>query len=211
MVIVATIDADGTTSIPKTVRTSEAQALTSGGIYFPPGYIPDASQGMIVAGIQPAPTAASGTPFAGTINIDTGAVNMPLNIRVQLQGGTGLTALGSGLLRPVELGLQRHRRCHSSTGTTSPTAPNFPITGKPFNRHNSHVHRRRQQLHGRWRREQLRALLNLGASSINTAFGLPAPAGNNTASFTHADDSAAQLHRPGRRRPGPVRRTTPRW
>ena len=34
-VIVATIAADGTTSIPKTVRTSEASALTSGGIYFP--------------------------------------------------------------------------------------------------------------------------------------------------------------------------------
>ena len=181
-VIVATVAANGTTSIPKTVRTSEAQALSLGGIYFPPGYIPDASQGMIVAGIQPAPTAASGTPFAGSINIDTGAVNMPLNIRVQLQGGSGLTALGTtcyvpssadsnGIVLPL------------ATGTTSPVAPNFPITGKPFNQHNSKftVVANSFTVGGAGNNC---ALLNLGASSINDAFGLPAPAGNNTASFT---------------------------
>ena len=137
---------------------------------------------MIVAGIQPAPTAAPATPFPGTINIDTGAVSMPLNIRVQLQGGSGLTALGTTCYAPsssdsngIVLPL--------ATGTTSPAAPNFPITGRPFNTHNSSftVVANNFSVGGAGSNC---ALLNIGASSINTAFGLPAAAGNNTASFT---------------------------
>ena len=182
VVITATVNADGTTSIPKAVRTSEAQTESLGGIYFPPAYIPDSTIGVIQAGLQPAPTAAVGTPFAGTINIDSGAVSMPINIRIQLQGGSGLTALGTNCYVPsssdsggIPLNLQ--------TGTTDPPGPNQPISGVPFNTHNGRftVVDNSFSVGGAGSNS---ALLNLGASSINTSFGLPAPAGANTASFT---------------------------
>ena len=182
VVITATVNADGTTSIPKAVRTSEAQAESLGGIYFPPAYIPDATEGVIQAGLQPAPTAAVGTPFAGTINIDTGAVSMPINIRIQLQGGSGINALGTNCYVPsssdsngIPLNLQ--------TGTTDPPGPNQPITGVPFNTHNGRFTVVDNSFTVGGAGSNC-ALLNLGASSINTSFGLPAPAGANTASFT---------------------------
>jgi K319L-like, PKD domain len=186
VVIEGTVNADGSMSIPKTVRTSEAQAESLGGIYFPPGYIPDSTLGVITAGIQPAPTASPATPFAGTINIDTGAVSMPINIRVQLQGGSGLTALGTNCFVPSSSS-SAGIPLNLTTGTTSPPAPNQPISGTPFDTHN-----------GRYTAVDNSfavggagsacALANLGASSINTAFGLPAAAGLNTAHFVLQTD-----------------------
>jgi hypothetical protein len=73
IVVVATVAADGALSIPKVVRTDEGQARSLGGIYFPPGYLPDSTLGMITARFQPAPGSNVNTPATGALNIDTGA------------------------------------------------------------------------------------------------------------------------------------------
>ncbi|WP_334145033.1 hypothetical protein, partial [Rhabdothermincola sp.] len=117
VVVVANVAADGTMSIPKNVRASETEARTLGGIYFPPGYVPDASAGMITARFQPAPGSNVNVPATGTINVDTGAIAMNIAVRIKLEGGSGLTDLGSNCYIPSG---NNGIALSFTTGTTSP-------------------------------------------------------------------------------------------
>jgi hypothetical protein len=179
VVVVANVAADGTFTIPKNVRASETEARSLGGIYFPPGYIPDDTLGMITARFQPAPGANVNTPATGSLNIDTGAVAINMPVRIKLEGGSGLTALGSSCYIPsgnngISLGF--------TTGTTSPPAPNTPTSGTPYSRisgdytvvDNSFAVGTAGTC----------GLAGLANSSINSAFGLPAAAGRNEARFS---------------------------
>jgi hypothetical protein len=179
VVVVANVAANGTFTIPKNVRTSEAQARSLGGIYFPPGYIPDSTLGMITARFQPAPGSNVNTPATGSIDVATGAVSINMPVRIKLEGGSGLTDLGSGCYIPsgnngIPLGF--------TTGTTAPPAPNTPISGSPYSRisgdytvvDNSFAVGTAGTC----------GVLGLANSSINTAFGLPAAGGRNEARFS---------------------------
>jgi hypothetical protein len=179
VVVAGTVAADGSISIPKNVRTSEAQARSLGGIYFPPGYVPDATLGALTAKFQPAPGSNVNTPATGSINVDTGAVAINIAVRIKLEGGSGLTALGDSCYIPSG---NNGIPLNFTTGTTSPPGPNTPISGTPYSK-----------INGRYTvvdnsfavgTAGTCGPLGLANSSINSAFGLAAPAGRNAASFT---------------------------
>jgi hypothetical protein len=192
VVVVANVAANGTFTIPKNVRASESEARSLGGIYFPPGYIPDSTLGMITARFQPAPGSNVNTPATGTINVETGAVSISMPVRIKLEGGSGLTALGSGCYIPsgnngISLGF--------TTGTTAPPAPNTPISGSPYSRTSGDY----SVVDNSFAVGTAGTCgpLGLANSSINSAFGLPAAAGRNAARFTfHAQPILNRIDAP---------------
>ncbi|HLU43023.1 MAG TPA: hypothetical protein VKZ55_11525, partial [Microthrixaceae bacterium] len=108
--ISGTIDADGNINVP------------TSGVFFPPSYI--AAEGMVIT-VRILPTHAA----TGTLDPATGDANIRVRVRIKLEGGSGLTGLGSNCYigspnSPIDLNI--------TTGTTNPPAPNTPISGVPY-------------------------------------------------------------------------------
>ncbi len=153
------------TTISGSISASGAVTIPQSGIYFPPAYL-EASGAVLTARIQPT---GSGT---GNLNPLTGAANLSISVRVKLEGSpSGIDLGGSCYIGPLALAV--------TTGTTSPPAPNTPISGTPYNADTGTA-----------------ALVNnsfsvpgasgcgplgLANGPINDELGLPAAAGKNTA------------------------------
>jgi hypothetical protein len=181
VVVVAEVAADGSLTIPKNVRASEDAALALGGIYFPPGYVPDAgiSTGMITARFQPAPGSNVNIPATGTFDPDTGEITMAVAVRIKLEGGSGIDDLGNNCYIPSG---SNGIALNFITGTTDPPLPNLPISGDLYDRRTGDftVVNNSFAVGG----AGSCGLLGFGNAQINAAFGLPAAAGRNAAIFS---------------------------
>ena len=190
----------GSGSIPASQDDSEVQAgyqpklpiqmtngtITSAGVVtfpqanisFPPAYIyvaANAASGGVVndfiATVKILPLAN----FTGTLNANTGAMDLRMQVRVSITGGP----LSSGCeINPIDMNAL-------ITGTTAPPGPNTPINGDPYDPstgrmtlvNNSFAVPPAQNC------GTYAFVYNLN-TAINDQFKLPSPAGNNEARFT---------------------------
>ena len=153
------------TTIAGSITASGAISVPQSGVYFPPAYI-SAQGSVITATIQP--TAAA----TGNLNPLTGVANVNVSVRVKLEGSPSGVSLGSScFIGPITLAL--------TTGTTSPPAPNTPITGVPYDASTGVA----TMVNNSFNVPGASGCgpLGLGNGPINDELGLPAAAGTNTA------------------------------
>lgn len=153
------------TTIAGSITATGAISVPQSGVYFPPAYI-EAQGSVITAAIQP--TAAA----TGNLNPLTGVANVNVSVRVKLEGNpSGVSLGGSCFIGPITLAL--------TTGTTSPPAPNTPISGVPYDASTGVA----TMVNNSFNVPGASGCgpLGLGNGPINDELGLPAAAGTNTA------------------------------
>ena len=153
------------TTISGTVNSAGAISIPQSGIFFPPVYT-YAVGTVITFQIQPV---SAGT---GTINPLTGVSTLNISVKISIQGtpqGQDLTS--SCGVSPINLSLK--------TGTTSPPAPNEPISGVPYNDETG----RATLVDNAFSAPGASGCAILGAANgpLNAELGTPAPSGVNTA------------------------------
>jgi hypothetical protein len=168
IVVAGDIAANGTVTVPSTVRTSEVEARALGGVYFPPSY---ANFSGIVTTIRILPLGPGN--FTGVLDPDTGDFNFTMTVTIKLEAslfGSNCFIAPSGITFPL------------TTGTTNPPAPNTPISGSGYNRSTGQVTVVNNDYAvpatscGTW------------GPIIDSNLGLPSDAGNNTVIFDLVSD-----------------------
>ena len=153
------------TVIAGSITSTGAISVPQSGVYFPPAYL-EASGAVITATIQP--TAAA----TGNLNPLTGVANVNVSVRVKLEGSPSGVSLGSScIIGPISLAL--------TTGTTSPPAPNTPITGVPYDASTGVA----TMVNNSFSVPGASGCgpLGLANGELNSQLGLPAASGTNTA------------------------------
>jgi len=156
--ITGTIDASGNVNVP------------TSGVIFPNAYLYDASAGIITVQIIPS------NPATGTLDPLSGAASIRVRVYIKLTNTAGgLLSLGSSCTigtsgSPIDLNVL-------TTGTTSPPAPNAPISGAPYNASTgtATLVNNSFSVPG----ASSCGLLGAANSTINSTLGLPSAAGNN--------------------------------
>jgi PKD repeat protein len=153
------------TTISGTISANGAVTIPQSGIYFPPAYL-ESSGAVLTARIQ---ATGAGT---GNLNPLTGAANLSISVRVKLEGSPSGVSLGdSCIIGPLNLAV--------TTGTTSPPAPNTPISGVPYDADAGTA----TMVNNSFSVPAASGCGPLGLANgpINDELGLPAAGGKNTA------------------------------
>jgi PKD repeat protein len=155
------------TTISGTVTASGAVSVPQSGIFFPPTY--QYAQGGVLT-VQVQPQSAS----TGSINPMTGNATLGLSMRLSITGTAGGFDLGSGCgIGPFTMNLR--------TGATTPPAPFEPLVGVPYNATTGQA----TLVDNNFSVPSATSCgpLNGANGPLSAAFGVPAPAGINTATL----------------------------
>jgi PKD repeat protein len=153
------------TVISGTVNAAGAISGPQSGVFFPPTWI--YAQGGVLT-VQIVPTAAA----SGSINPLTGVATLNVSLKISITGSAGGFDLGASCgVGPFNLQLK--------TGTTNPPLPNEPNTGVPYDPVSGEATLVDNSFSVPGASNC--GPLNAANGPLSAAFGVPAPAGVNTA------------------------------